>query len=163
MSMTQTILSPRKNAYTMYSKNSIMPKTIGGIIEDIFQKGFNTTFGNTEDGWNDGSTHAPVNIQETDKAFELHLVAPALKKEDFKIGVDRNILTIAYEHKEEVKEEGNKWLRNEYKMRSFKRSFTLNEKIDASNISAKYTDGILYVNLPKKEQSEQKSQSINVE
>jgi len=145
----------------MYSKNSIMPRTIGGIIEDIFQKGFNTTFGNDEN-LNDSSVHAPVNIQENETAYELQLVAPSLKKEEFKVGIDRNILTISYEHKDETTEEGSKWIRNEYKVRSFKRSFTLNDKVDTGNISAKYTDGVLYVNLPKKETPEQKTQEINV-
>lgn len=144
----------------MYTKNSIMPRTIGGLIEDIFQKGFTNAFG--EDGWNDSSAHAPVNIQETDKTYELHLIAPGLKKEEFKVSVDRNILTLSYDHKEENKEESNKWLRSEYKTRSLKRSFTLNDKIDASAISAKYLDGVLQVTLPKKEQTETGAKEINV-
>ena len=72
-----------------------------------------------------------------------------------KISVDKNLLQISYEHKEENKDQQTgKWIRNEYKMRSFKRSFTLNEKIDAGKISAKYADGVLVIGLPKKEVTE---------
>ena len=114
---------------------------------------------------------APVNIQETDTSYEVHVIAAGLKKEDFKISTDRNTLTISAEHKEEPKAETTeqkdaqpqaKWLRKEYKMKSFKRSFTLNEKIDTGKITAKYADGILVVSLPKKENSEPVAQEIAV-
>jgi HSP20 family protein len=144
---------------TMYSKNQVMPRALGSLLEDFFSNGINKVFGEEALA---GTAHAPVNIQETDKNYELHLVAPGLKKEEFKINVDRNILTISFDHKEEETEETAKWLRNEYKMKSFKRSFTLNEKIDTSGITAKYTDGILNVSLPKKEQTEVSAQEISV-
>jgi HSP20 family protein len=144
----------------MYNKRSyaVLPNTVGGLMEDIFQKGWNhineevRAFG------------VPVNIQETDKSYELHVVAPGLKKEDFKITTDKNILNISFEHKEENKEQatGSKWLRNEYHTRSFKRSFTMNEKVDSTSIGAKYTDGILLITLPKKEVAEPTVQEISV-
>ena len=144
---------------TMYSKSNVMPRALGNMLEDIFSNGINKVFG---DEGLAGTTSAPVNIQETENAYELQLVAPGLKKEEFKVAVDRNILTISFDHKEEETSENNKWLRKEYKQRSFKRSFTLNEKIESSNIGARYTDGILYVTLPKKEQQEVKAQEITV-
>jgi len=102
-----------------------------------------------------------VNIHETENAYEMHLMAPGLKKEDFKLHVDRNVLHISYEHKEE-KETTGKWIRKEYKMQTFRRSFTLNDKISVSGISAKYNDGVLVVTLPKKEVAEPASQEISV-
>ena len=146
--------------FTMYNKNQVMPRALGSLIEDIFNSGLNKVWG--EEGLTDRSD-APVNIQETDKCYELHLIAPGLKKEEFKLHVDRSILTISFEHKEEETEQTGKWLRNEYKAKSFKRSFTLNEKIDAAGISARYTDGVLHVSLPKKEQAEISAQEINVQ
>ena len=104
----------------------------------------------------------PVNIQETDKTYELHVIAPGLKKEDFKLGIEKNILNISFEQKEENKEQAGKWIRSEYQMKSFKRSFTLNEKIEASGIAAKYADGVLIVSLPKKEIAEPTAQEIPV-
>lgn len=98
---------------------------------------------------------APVNIVETDKTYELHLVAPGLKKEDIKVNLEKTLLQISYDHQEENQEgQEGKWLRNEYRHRSFKRSFALNEKIDATQITAKYNDGILQITLNKKELAE---------
>lgn len=107
--------------------------------------------------------NAMVNIRETADQYELHLLAPGLNKEDFKIDVDKNLLTISFEHKEESKETDEKWIRQEFKMSSFKRSFSLNEKIDAAAIKATYQNGILNVSLPKKEKEEAKAMSIAVQ
>lgn len=91
----------------------------------------------------------PVNIKEKEAAFELEVVAPGFKKEDFKIGLENNLLTIAVDKsEEEVKSE--KYIRAEYHFKSFKRSFTVDNKIDVDNISAHYVNGILTLNLPKK-------------
>ncbi len=143
----------------MYGKNQVMPRALGNMLEDIFSNSINKVFG---DEGLAGTQHAPVNIQETDKGYELQLVAPGLKKEEFKLSVDRDILTISFDHKEEETEQAPKWLRKEYKLKSFKRSFTLNEKIDTAGIAARYADGILHVTLPKKEQQEIKVQEITV-
>ncbi len=144
---------------TMYSKNQVMPRALGSMLEDIFSNTVNKAFG---DEGLAGTPNAPVNIHETDKAYELNLVAPGLKKEAFKLNVDRNILTISFEHKEEETEQTTKMLRHEYKLKSFKRSFTLNDKVDTTGISARYTDGILNVSIPKKEQQEITAQEISV-
>ena len=131
----------------------LTPRTFGGMIEDM-----NKFF--YDDNWS--NTTAPENIKETENGYELHLVAPGLKKEDFKINVDDNVLKISFEHKEENKSEGDKWLRNEYRFRSFKRNFTLNENINAEGITARYNDGILNVMLPKKEATEKTTKDITV-
>lgn len=145
----------------MYNKSNVMPRTIGGLIEDLFQNGFNRMWA---DDSAETSAEAPVNIQETMDCYELQLIAPGLKKEDFKVNIDRNILTISYDHSQETKEteKDTKPLRREYRFKSFKRSFTLNDKINAGGISARYTDGILYLTLPKKEMQEPQAQQINV-
>ena len=142
----------------MYAKRNfgLMPRTMNNFMEDFFFNGINRTA-------DDASLfQVPVNIKETDGNYELHVVTPGMKKEDFKILVDKNILTISYEHKEETNESGatGKWLRSEFNLRSFKRSFTLNEKVDSSKIAAKYTDGILLVSIPKKEIAEPSGQEI---
>jgi HSP20 family protein len=98
---------------------------------------------------------APVNVKETENSFQLEVIAPGFEKTDFTINLDQNLLTIAAEKKNEVKEdntkaETGKEIRNEYTYRSFKRTFTLNEKIDATAIEASYVNGVLTLNLPKK-------------
>ena len=91
-----------------YKRNyAITPRTIGGLMEDVFQNGWARI--NEEVN----AYTAPVNIKETDQSYELSLVAPGLKKEDFKINIDKNLLNISFEQKEENKEEKEegKWLR----------------------------------------------------
>jgi len=140
------------------SKYGAMPRTFGGLIEDVFQNGFNMFHDDAP-----VRTHVPVNIHESEKAYELQFIAPGLAKEDFKLNVDGNILTVSFEKKEESNEKtDSKILRTEYHFRSFKRSFTLNEKVDMGNINAKYNDGVLYVSLPKKENAEPAAHNITV-
>jgi HSP20 family protein len=93
----------------------------------------------------------PANVKETAKSYQLEVIAPGFEKTDFKINVDQGILTVSAEKKNEVKEENEKQIRREYNYRSFKRSFTLDEKIDATTIDASYVNGVLILNLPKKE------------
>ena len=142
----------------MYNKRfyGVSPRTIGGFFEDALHHGWNQV--NEEIGF----TSVPVNIQETEHSYELHVVAPGMKKEDFKINLDKNLLHISYEHVQENKEQpaSGKWIRTEYRTKSFKRTFTLNEKVDTGKISAKYADGILVVSLPKKEVTEPATQEI---
>ncbi|HTN16636.1 MAG TPA: Hsp20/alpha crystallin family protein [Chitinophagaceae bacterium] len=106
---------------------------------------------------------ALVNVRENENQYEVQVIAPGLHKEDFSINVEKDMLHIAFEQKKEAKETEDKWLRQEFRMPSFKRSFALNEKVDASGISAVYENGILSVGLPKKEKEEVKSVSISVQ
>lgn len=93
-----------------------------------------------------------VNISESKDAYQLEFNVPGRKKEDFKITVDKDILTVSFEKKEEAKEEGKKFIKREFITQSFKRSFTLDEKINSEDINAKYEDGLLTLTLPKKEE-----------
>lgn len=92
----------------------------------------------------------PVNIKETVNGFLIDLLAPGFEKGDFKISLEKNILTISAEKKNEAKDENEKQIRSEFRTQSFNRSFTINELVDAQQIVAKYLNGILTVNLPRK-------------
>ncbi len=123
--------------------------TFNSIVNDLFtevpvflQKEFNQI---------DKKGFVPVNVKETENAYQLEVIAPGFEKADFKINLDQNLLTVSVEKTNEVKEENHKQIRKEYNFRSFKRSFTLDEKIDATNIEASYINGVLTLNLPKKE------------
>lgn len=134
-------------------------KNINHFVDGFFNE-FPSFFRNDlQQGWN-GS--APVNINETEKGYNLEVVAPGFEKADFKVSLDQDILTISAEKKEEVKEENKKQVRREYSYRSFKRSFSLDEKIDASAIDAQYVNGVLTLNLPKKETVKQAAKEINI-
>ena len=123
--------------------------TLNNLVDDFFADFpslFKKDFNNSE-----RKGFVPVNVKETEKAFVLDVVAPGFEKADFNVGIEQNLLTITAEKKEEVKQENEKQIRREFGFRSFKRTFTLDEKIDASNISASYVNGVLTLNLPKKE------------
>jgi HSP20 family protein len=97
-----------------------------------------------------------VNVIESDNNFKLELAAPGLKKEDFKINVHENTLVISAEKSTENEEKTDKYTRKEFNFSSFKRSFTLPKTVDGEKIVASYNDGILSVDLPKKEESKLK-------
>ena len=92
-----------------------------------------------------------ANITESADAFHIDLNVPGRKKEDFQVQVELGLLTIRYEKKEEKTEKVNKTIRREFTFNSFKRSFTLDEQIDANGIQARYENGLLEIVLPKKE------------
>lgn len=109
------------------------------------------------------SWSTPVNIRETEKVYNLELIAPGFDKADFKVDLDQNILTISAEKKEESKKENEREIRREYSYHSFRRSFTLDEKVDVAGIEAKYVNGVLTLNLPKKEEVKQASKQISIQ
>jgi HSP20 family protein len=103
-----------------------------------------------------------VNIAETENEFHIELAAPGLKKEDFKINLDKNVLSVSADKKTENVEEGKKFSKREYSYNSFTRSFTLPETADQANIQAEYTDGILKLNVAKKEEAKVQSREIAI-
>jgi len=103
----------------------------------------------------------PVNIKETEQSFNVALVAPGLKKEDFTIEVDKKLLTISHEVKTENSEQAEgKYTRKEFTQTSFKRAFTLPENVNEADINAAYQDGILTITLPKKEQAPENAKRV---
>ncbi|MEZ4904756.1 MAG: Hsp20/alpha crystallin family protein [Spirosomataceae bacterium] len=110
----------------------------------------------------EGNFRVPVNVLKTDSSYEIYVIAPDRAKEDFKISLTGNELTISYQKKDE-KEETKNWIRNEFQKASFERSFLVNEAIiDAVNIKAEYQNGILKVTLPLVPGSEKPAQEIFV-
>jgi len=111
---------------------------------------------------------APVNIKETENAYSLELIAPGFEKTDFKISLEDNILTISTETSKELEKDAKngteeKQIRREYSFRDFKRSFTIDEKIDATTIEASYVNGVLVLNLPKKAEVKSTAKNITIQ
>lgn len=92
-----------------------------------------------------------VDIVEAEKAYEIHAAIPGINKSDFKIEVDKKVLTISGERKFVNEENGKNFKSIETKYGSFSRSFTLPENTDSEKIEASYENGILKVNIPKSE------------
>ena len=107
-------------------------------------------------GFND-STMPAVNIKETKEDFEVEVAAPGMKKDDFKIELDNNLLVISSEKEEKHEDkEGGEFTRREFSYQSFKRSFTLPKTIEDKKIKANYKEGVLSIKLPKKEEAKEK-------
>ena len=92
------------------------------------------------------SQRAAVNIFKTDNSYEMLVFAPGRIRENFKLDVKGNELTISYTPPEGFPK--SEWIRREYSRGGFERTFTLDESVDAGNITAKYLDGVLQVSLP---------------
>lgn len=105
-----------------------------------------------------------ANIAETDSAFQIELATPGLRKEDFKINVEKDQLTISVDKKpEELKgPEGKKYNRREFNFQSFTRTFTLPELADQASIRAEYTDGVLLLTIGKREEAKIQVREISV-
>lgn len=117
------------------------------LMNEIFKPDW---FGGLE---NVHSNLPQVNIKEAETNFVLELCVPGGEKEDFKIEIDKEVLTVSTEVKtDEVKKE-EEYTRREFAFKSFKRSFTLPNTIDIANINASYENGILSFELPKKEEA----------
>ena len=90
-----------------------------------------------------------INIAENKDHFTVSVAAPGLKKEDFKISVDSNILTVSSEKEHKTEEKNENYTRKEYNYASFCRSISLPEDIDKEKINANYQDGILNIRIPR--------------
>ena len=103
-----------------------------------------------------------VNIMENKDDYRISVAAPGLKKNDFNIDVDGNMLTISSEKEESKQEKDAKYTRKEYSYSSFSRSFSLPEEVNQEKIEATYEDGVLKVMLPKKEEAKRLAVSKHI-
>lgn len=96
-----------------------------------------------------------VNIKETDDNFMVEVAAPGKSREAFQIELDNEILTISSEEKteNENKEDNGRYTRREFSYSNFKRAFSLPESVNSEEISATYENGVLKINLPKREEA----------
>ena len=97
-----------------------------------------------------------VNIQETEQAFLVELLAPRLKKEDLQVEIEKDVLSIASEAEEKMEETG-RYTRKEYNFSSFRRTFSIPESVDSKKIDALYSEGVLTVTLPKRKETVQEA------
>jgi len=130
------------------------PKSFTNVLDDIFNTSLSDIMGS------DFSMNKPsVNIIENKDDYTIEVAAPGLKKEDFKIKVDKDQLIIQAHVEKEDEEASNKksYRRREFNFSSFKRSFHLSDKIDSDKISADYNAGILSLKIEKREEAKEKA------
>ncbi len=150
-------------------ENGRQPADFETLVDQIFQQNLNRFF--DEDAWISGvpgkknrSGNIPVNIKVAEKKYEMEVYAPGLKKENFQLNIEGDLLTIFFENHSGNKEEDKAggWSRQEYKKQSFYRSFSIGETVDTTQITAHYENGVLYIDLPKKEQAQRTSKPIEI-
>jgi HSP20 family protein len=142
------------------STNALTKRTnvLPSFVNDFF-KPWNDWFDN---GFEKTLSVPAVNITENKAQYNVSVAAPGMKKDDFKIDLDGDMLTISAE-KEETKEDKDKqYNRKEYNYSSFSRSFTLPEEVKRDKIEAKYEDGVLNLVLPKNENAKATPKTIAI-
>ncbi|WP_242085211.1 Hsp20/alpha crystallin family protein [Aestuariivivens sediminis] len=123
-----------------------------GEFPSLFSSSFNT-----------GISMPKVNIKEVSDEFIVEMAVPGMKKSDFDINLDNNLLSISAELKQENDNKDEGYTRREFGYSSFKRAFTLPDTVNDGKINASYNEGILTVHLPKKEEAKQKpSRTIKI-
>lgn len=127
-----------------------------GIVDDFFGRDFlpsNDLFDTQA-----GISMPSVNIVEGKEDFRIEVAAPGLEKDDFKIDLENNVLTISSEREEssEQKEDDNRYMRREFCYSSFRRAFSLPNTVDADKIEANHKNGVLSIAIPKREEAKVK-------
>jgi HSP20 family protein len=145
---------------TFVKVNNPIAKSFDGLMNELFNE-FPANLGKAVR--QEVFSHPPVNIFEKADGYHLEVAAPGMEKTDFSIKLEDKLLTISAAQKERAKDETEKAIRTEFSSKAFKRSFTLDDKVDAAGITAKYENGILLVYLPKKEVVKAESTAINVQ
>jgi HSP20 family protein len=160
------IIKKEVNMTTALSKmqngNSVprVGNLVNGLFHDSLQRIFEDNF------WNDApmsTGSVPVNVRETEKQYQIDIVAPGCRKEDFKISINEKLLTVTFSPEKTIDSTDKvSWTRNEYVQLSFSKTFVVDESVDVSNIGATYQDGILRISLAKKQQAKSSAKQIEI-
>lgn len=144
---------------TMVKMNTPAFRNFNGLVNELFND-FNFPYGTK----NQSRVFRPaVNIFEKEHQYELVFAVPGFEKNQFSIQIEKGILTISANQEEQKETNNNGLLRKEFELKSFKRSFTLDENIDSNAIAARYENGLLTVSLPKKNTTVTAAKQIEVQ
>ncbi len=135
---------------------SLIKRSEANWLPSVFDDMFKTDWlGGTTNVNSIGTSIPAVNIQETEDMFKVEVAAPGKTREDFNIELDNDVLTISAEEKKEneTSEKNGRFTRKEFSYSNFKRSFSLPDTVNSEEISASYENGVLMINLPKKEEA----------
>lgn len=147
--MTLVKFNPNGNV----KKNGLKPG-YNGVLDSIF----NDTFFSDR-----MTTFMPaVNISESKDQYHVELAAPGLNKEDFKLSLERNVLSISVEKSQHDQRQERNYTKKEFSYSSFVRQFTLPEAADENGIEAKYLDGVLCIDIAKREEAKMQSRQIEI-
>ena len=150
--MSNLVNVPKNGSLANTDSNTNFP-TLSNWLDDIFNRDLPSVFNSN---FNTGITLPKVNIKETADAFMVEMAVPGLKKSDFHLDLDNQVLSISTETKDENEHQEENYTRREFGYSAFKRTFNLPESVNDEKINANYKDGILSILLPKKEEAKQK-------
>ncbi len=119
-------------------------------------------FFNTRIAPRSSSFEPTVEIKESEEAFVINAELPGLNKDDFKVTVENNYLTLEGEKKVEHEEKTDGYRRSERSFGSFKRTFRLTDSVDRKNIKADYSNGVLEITIPKTKEAKPKAIEVKV-
>lgn len=125
---------------------------VNNLIDNLFYDGSGRSV----------SKFPAVNVAESTEGYHVEFAVPGFSKDDFKISVEKDVLTVSGEHKAESLDEKKQFSRKEFSYSSFKRSFTLPESIDVNKIEANFKDGVLALDVAKKEEVKPVIKEISV-
>ena len=147
------LVTTRNRSMARTNSNSHTLPTWSSWIDEVFNRDLPSVF---TSNFNSGITLPKVNIRETKDAYFVDMAVPGLKKSDFHIDIDNKVLSISTEFEENNEHQEDNYTRREFGYSSFKRSFSLPETVKEDDINAEYTDGVLSIHLPKKDEAIQK-------
>ncbi|RIV44165.1 Hsp20/alpha crystallin family protein [Flagellimonas pelagia] len=147
-----SVAKPNSNGLTFPMWSSWIDELFNRELPTVFTSNFNT-----------GITLPKVNIRETKDSYYVDMAVPGLKKSDFSIDLDNQVLSISAETQNENQETEQNYTRREFGYASFRRSFSLPETVNEDKIKAEYREGLLSIHLPKKDEAVQKpARSIKI-
>jgi HSP20 family protein len=129
----------------------VMPG-FSNLVDNFFSKDFVDFMQNETRGF-----VPAVNIKEEDNEFMIEVAAPGMQKQNFEISMDDKVLTISGNKEDTKEEKDDKYSRKEFSYTSFQRSFQLPDLVDGEKIEAHYQDGVLKINVPKRENAKMKA------
>lgn len=133
----------------------VNPFDLRSVFDDFFSDSFFPAFITS-------GNQIKADIRETEKEYVIDAEIPGVKKEDIKLDLRDDTLTIAVEHNEQVDEERENYLRRERRYGSYSRSFYV-ENVNHENVTAGYKDGILTVKLPKAQDGRERKRNIDIQ
>tara|TARA_R110002012_G_scaffold250007_2_gene427663 strand:- start:283 stop:759 length:477 start_codon:yes stop_codon:yes gene_type:complete len=140
-------------------ENNALP-SLSSWVDDLFNKSFAKDF---VCNFNSGMTLPAVNVKDNANDYIVEMAIPGLKKSDFNIDLDNKVLSVSAETSSQNEEEQSNYSRREFGYSSFKRTFNLPDTVEQDKITANYTDGILNILLPKRDEAKKKpAKSIKV-
>jgi HSP20 family protein len=158
--MSNLVTTRKNGSLANTNSNGLTSPMWSSWIDEVFNRDLPSVF---TSNFNTGITLPKVNIHETKDAYFVDMAVPGLKKTDFQIDLENQLLSISTELEESKEQENVHFTRREFGYSSFKRSFSLPETVNEDAIKAKYQDGVLSIHLPKKEEAKQKpARSIKI-